>query len=192
MLPRIGGKAGTPKTPVGSRGNSAASATGPTGKYARSNPPRSAGVEVTDSESDLDESTDEELLQAQRSRSAALIHRSSAEDLNKSRGTPSRGTPASAQKQRGVDRAVVRETARPVTTQQQVFDMSRKGAAEVSDSTGDESDGDAEGRRYMQHAQLQRESSRAPPSAEYEGGTVRSKYGVKVRPINHERPPHPG
>lgn len=189
MLPRIGQKAGGPgQSPAGSRGNSAASA-GPTGKYSRSNPPRSANVEVTDSESDLDESTDEELVKAQRSRSAAIIRRNSAEDGNVPRAL-SRGNPASAQKKR-VDRAVVRETTRPVATQQQVFDMSRKGA-DLSDSTGDESDGDAEGRRYLQHAQLQRESSRASqPAAEYEAGTVRSKYGVKVRSTNRERPPPP-
>ena len=179
MLPRIGRSAGAPAaSPAGSRGR--ASATTPSGKYSR---PQSRSVEVTDSESDLDESTDEELLQAQRSRSAALVRGASAERDGGMPRALSRGTPQSAQKRH--DRTLVPQGSaqRPVSTQPRVYDMSRNTAAEVSDSTGDESEGDAEGRRFLQHAALQRETSRqeSRPGTEYEAGTVRSKYGVKVK-----------
>ena len=94
-----------------------------------------------------------------------------------------------------MDRArVEHDRMKPVVRQEQVYSMRRQ-TVEVSDSTGEDSEGDASGRRFLQQARDTRSKSRdrrgkSANRARPRGGeeeedmgptSVRTKYGVKVK-----------
>lgn len=94
-----------------------------------------------------------------------------------------------------MDRArVEHDRTKPVVRQEQVYSMRRQ-TVDVSDSTGEDSEGDATGRRILQEARESRSKSRdrrgksanrvrtrGGEGEEDENiGSVRTKYGVKVK-----------
>jgi hypothetical protein len=94
-----------------------------------------------------------------------------------------------------VDRSrVERDTSKPVRHQEQVISL-RNPTVDVSDSTGEDSEGDSTGRQFLQQARQKTRSKSRGKSAgrarardagaheeeEENVGSVRTKYGVKVK-----------
>jgi len=191
MLPRIG-KTGGQQRPSSSAGRKTASA----GRNGHTR----ATVAVTDSEDSSFGESDDSPVKSTRARTV-----SAGKYQTPSRGVPRRddhepGLGMSRQQResesRGewVDRSrVEHDRTKPVVTKEQVFSM-RNPAVDVSDSTGEDSEGDSMGKRALQQARNSRSKSRdrrgkSASRARTRGGDdedenlgqVRTKYGVKVK-----------
>ena len=188
MLPAIGRSGGQQKP------RSRASTSGHRVPIGRNGHGR-ATVEVTDSE-------DSSFGESDHDSPAKPVPRSTPKYRTPSRGahTPepglgmTRGQRENAGRGDRVDRTrVEHDRMKPVVRQEQVYSM-RQRTVDVSESTGEDSEGDALGRQVLQEARKSRSKSRgksrgkSASRARTRGaqdddenlGTVRTKYGVKV------------
>jgi hypothetical protein len=199
MLPRIG-KTGGQQRPSSrtSSGRKTPQGTGRSNGHARPTVP------VTDSEDSSFGESDDHGSPVKPNRGPSAKYQPPSRGLPRDTHSPEPGLgPSRVQREsqsRGdrVDRSrIEHDRMKPVVRQEQVYSMSRN-AVDVSDSTGEDSEGDATGRRFLQQARDSRSKSRdrrgksasrarTKQSAhcgeddDENIGSVRTKYGVKVK-----------
>ena len=191
MLPRIG-KAGGQQRPS-SRADTAGRGIAGRNGHGR------ATVAVSDSEDSSFGESDESPVRPAVARGPQARYQAPGRGLPRD-SPPSPGLGMSRKQResqsRGerVDRSrVERDTSKPVRHQEQVIAL-RNPTVDVSDSTGEDSEGDATGRQFLQQARQSRSKSRGKSAGRTRTrgagqreeddenlGSVRTKYGVKVK-----------